>query len=31
VEGILVYPGKEDPKYKNSAAYLIDRLKAPKR
>ena len=29
VEGILVYPGKEDPKYKNSAAYLIDRLKAP--
>src|SRR5262245_47605388 len=27
VEVILVYPGQTDPKYKNSAAYLIDRLK----
>src|SRR5437660_9448177 len=26
VEVILVYPGHEDPKYKNSAAFLIDRL-----
>lgn len=31
VEGILVYPGVENPKYKNSNAYLIDRLKASKR
>ena len=28
VEGVLVYPGKEHPKYKTSADYLIDRLKA---
>jgi acetyl esterase/lipase len=28
VEGILVYPGKTHEKYKNSADYLIDRLKA---
>jgi hypothetical protein len=28
VEGILVYPGKEHPKYKTSTDYLIDRLKA---
>ncbi len=28
VEGILVYPGHPDPKYKNSADFLIDRLKA---
>lgn len=28
VEGILVYPGQEHPKYKNSTAYLLDRLKA---
>jgi acetyl esterase/lipase len=27
VEVILVYPGQTDAKYKNSAAYLIDRLK----
>jgi len=27
VEGILVYPGHEHEKYKDSAAYLIDRLK----
>jgi hypothetical protein len=27
VEVILVYPGKTDEKYKNSAAFLIDRLK----
>jgi acetyl esterase/lipase len=28
VEVILVYPGKTHPKYKNSAAFLIERLKA---
>jgi hypothetical protein len=28
VEGILVYPGHPHPKYKSSADYLIDRLKA---
>jgi acetyl esterase/lipase len=28
VEGILVYPGQPHEKYKNSADYLIDRLKA---
>jgi acetyl esterase/lipase len=28
VEGILVYPGQTHEKYKNSAEYLIDRLKA---
>lgn len=28
VEGILVYPGQTHEKYKNSADYLIDRLKA---
>ena len=27
VEVILVYPGQEHPQYRNSAAYLIDRLK----
>jgi acetyl esterase/lipase len=27
VEVILVYPGHDDPKYKNAAAFLIDRLK----
>src|SRR5207248_5399678 len=27
VEVILVYPGSPHPQYKNSAAYLIDRLK----
>lgn len=27
VEAILAYPGKQDPKYPNAAAYLIDRLK----
>jgi hypothetical protein len=27
VEAILIYPGVEKPPYKNSAAYLIDRLK----
>src|SRR5207245_7519606 len=28
VEGILVYPGKEHPKYRTSADFLIDRLTA---
>ena len=27
VEVILVYPGHPDPKYKNAADFLIDRLK----
>jgi acetyl esterase/lipase len=30
VEGILVYPGKADEKYKTSADFLTDRLKAKK-
>jgi hypothetical protein len=30
VDGILVHPGRPHDKYKNSADYLIDRLKAGK-